>query len=76
MIAEAPGSINFTLFLTMMGEKLNGTDPEDEILKAFECFDDEGDGFINAEELREAMTTSGDRFTDDEVPLPFVIRFY
>ncbi|XP_017366782.1 myosin regulatory light polypeptide 9 [Cebus imitator] len=26
MMSEAPGPINFTMFLTMFGEKLNGTD--------------------------------------------------
>lgn len=67
MIAEAPGSINFTMFLTLMGEKLSGTDPEHEILQAFESFDEGGSGMCNAEELREWMTTMGDRFTDEEV---------
>jgi hypothetical protein len=67
MISEAPGSINFTMFLTLMGEKLSGTDPEAEILQAFECFDDAKTGVVNADILREAMTTMGDRFTDDEV---------
>lgn len=91
MIAEAPGSINFTMFLTLMGEKLNGmwrfimnnlqtvslhfdekgTDPEQEIIDAFECFDDDNTGFIDAEELREFLTTMGDRFTDDEVDIMF-----
>lgn len=41
---EAPGPINFTMFLTMFGEKLNGTDPEDVIKNAFACFDEEGTG--------------------------------
>ncbi|KAI1308946.1 Myosin regulatory light polypeptide 9 [Mortierella claussenii] len=71
MISEAPGSINFTMFLTLMGEKLSGTDPEHEILQAFECFDEDGSGMCNAEELREWMTTMGDRFTDDEVDIMF-----
>ena len=44
MIAEAPGPINFTMFLTMFGEKLTGTDPEDVIKNAFGCFDEEGTG--------------------------------
>lgn len=70
MISEAPGSINFTMFLTLMGEKLSGTDPEHEILQAFECFDDGKTGFISGDLLREAMTTMGDRFTDEEVCLP------
>merc|ERR1712221_47594 len=32
MIKEATGDINFTTFLTLFGEKLHGTDPEDVIL--------------------------------------------
>ena len=43
-MAEAPGPINFTMFLTMFGEKLNGTDPEEVIRNAFACFDDENSG--------------------------------
>lgn len=67
MIKMAPGPINFTIFLTMFGEKLMGTDPEDVIKNAFQCFDDNGDGKINEDYLRELLTTMGDRFTDDQV---------
>ena len=45
-MTEAPGPINFTMFLTMFGEKLNGTDPEDVIRNAFACFDEEGTGTV------------------------------
>lgn len=44
MIAEAPGPINFTMFLTLFGDKLNGTDPEDVIRNAFTCFDEKHEG--------------------------------
>ncbi|KAG0266177.1 Myosin regulatory light chain 12B [Actinomortierella ambigua] len=71
MISEAPGSINFTMFLTLMGEKLSGTDPEHEILQALESFDEGGTGYVNAEELREWLTTVGDRMTDEEVDIMF-----
>lgn len=71
MLSETPGAINFTVFLTLMGEKLSGTDPENEILQAFAAFDDDGKGYINAEDLREFMTTMGDRFTDEEVDIMF-----
>ncbi|KAF6016408.1 hypothetical protein EB796_025292 [Bugula neritina] len=67
MIAGSPGPINFTMFLTMFGEKLTGTDPEDVIRNAFGCFDDEGKGYLKEEYLREILTTMGDRFTDEEV---------
>ena len=46
---EAPGPINFTMFLTLFGERLNGTDPEDVIKNAFGCFDDESTGKTEAE---------------------------
>jgi Ca2+-binding EF-hand superfamily protein len=66
MMAAAPGPINFTMFLTMFGDKLNGTDPEDVIRNAFACFDEEGSGFILEDVMRELITTMGDRFTEDE----------
>lgn len=73
MINEAPDPnfINFTMFLTLMGEKLSGTDPENEILLAFEVFDEKKTGFINADIFREHMTSMGDRFTDEEVDVLF-----
>ena len=44
LLAEAPGAMNFTMFLTMFGEKLQGTDPEDVIKNAFGCFDENNTG--------------------------------
>jgi len=67
MMNEAPGPINFTMFLTLFGERLQGTDPEDVIKNAFGCFDEENDGFVNEEKLRELLTTMGDRFSEEEV---------
>lgn len=67
MMNEAPGPINFTMFLTLFGERLQGTDPEDVIKNAFGCFDEENKGVINEERLRELLTSMGDRFTDEEV---------
>ncbi|CAH4033872.1 unnamed protein product [Pieris brassicae] len=67
MMNEAPGPINFTMFLTLFGERLQGTDPEDVIKNAFGCFDEENLGVIQEDRLRELLTTMGDRFTDDDV---------
>jgi len=67
MMNEAPGPINFTMFLTLFGERLNGTDPEDVIKNAFGCFDDESTGLIPEDKLRELLMTMGDRFTEEEV---------
>lgn len=76
MMNEAPGPINFTMFLTLFGERLQGTDPEDVIKNAFGCFDEENNGVLSEDRLRELLTTMGDRFTDEDVRLIyFKLRF-
>lgn len=69
MLNEASGPINFTMFLTLFGVKLNGTDPEDVIRSAFALFDHRGTGYISEEYFREAIVSTGDRFTNEEVTL-------
>ena len=69
MMNEAPGPINFTMFLTLFGERLQGTDPEDVIKNAFGCFDEDNNGVLSEDRLRELLTTMGDRFTDEDVSL-------
>ena len=62
MLNDANGAINFTMFLTLFGEKLNGTDPEDVIRNAFACFDDEGFGKLDEDRLVTLLQTLGDRW--------------
>uniref|UniRef100_A0A671TGG4 Myosin light chain 2 n=1 Tax=Sparus aurata TaxID=8175 RepID=A0A671TGG4_SPAAU len=52
MLKEAPGPVNFTVFLTMFGEKLKGADPEETILNAFKVFDPEGKGVLRKDYLK------------------------
>lgn len=47
MTEVTPGQINFTSFLTFMGEKLADTDPEDVLHNAFACFDVHNTGVIS-----------------------------
>jgi hypothetical protein len=47
MMSDAPGAINFTMFLTLFGERLQGTDPEDVIRNAFGCFDEENQASVH-----------------------------
>ncbi|KAJ2394755.1 hypothetical protein GGI05_001893, partial [Coemansia sp. RSA 2603] len=61
MVKEAPGPINFTMFLTLMGEHLSGTDSESDILAAFEAFDIDQNGLISVNELKDALMQMGDR---------------
>nr|XP_008119199.1 PREDICTED: LOW QUALITY PROTEIN: myosin regulatory light chain 2, skeletal muscle isoform [Anolis carolinensis] len=68
MIKEASGPINFTVFLTMFGEKLKGADPEDVvIIGAFKVLDPEGKGTVKKQFLEELLTTQCDRFTPEEI---------
>ncbi|CAM5104814.1 myosin regulatory light chain 10 isoform X1 [Chelonia mydas] len=71
MVQEAPGAINFTIFLTMFGEKLKGTDPEETILNAFKIFDPEGKGHIKADYIKEMLMTQADRFSQEEISQMF-----
>jgi Ca2+-binding EF-hand superfamily protein len=63
MLQDATGPINFTMFLTLFGEKMSGTDPEHEIMQAFEWFDTNESangpktGMADAEFLREWIVT-------------------
>ncbi|MEQ2190782.1 Myosin regulatory light chain 2, ventricular/cardiac muscle isoform, partial [Xenoophorus captivus] len=66
MLKEAPGPINFTIFLTMFGEKLKGADPEETILNAFKVFDPEGKGVLKKDYVTQMLTTQADRFSSEE----------
>uniref|UniRef100_A0A3Q3X2C5 EF-hand domain-containing protein n=1 Tax=Mola mola TaxID=94237 RepID=A0A3Q3X2C5_MOLML len=71
MLKEAPGPINFTVFLTMFGEKLKGADPEETILNAFKVFDPEGKGVLRKDYVTQMLTTQADRFSPEEMEQMF-----
>ncbi|XP_007237456.1 myosin regulatory light chain 2, atrial isoform [Astyanax mexicanus] len=73
MLAEGKGPINFTVFLSLFGEKLNGTDPEETILAAFKLFDPNGTGFVNKDEFKRLLLTQADKFTQEEVEQAFSV---
>jgi len=47
MIKEATGPLNFTMFLTFMGDKLQNTDSDDTLVSAFLTIDTENTGLIS-----------------------------
>jgi len=71
MIKEAnvsgSGKMDFVEFCGVMSRKLGKMDREPDILKAFNTFDRNDRGYIQAEELRKALTTLGDKMSDKEV---------
>jgi myosin regulatory light chain 12 len=62
--------VNFTMFLTMMGEHLLELDTEAELLEAFECFDEGDVGKVKGDELRRWLSEVGERMDQHEVDLP------
>ncbi|KDQ63330.1 hypothetical protein JAAARDRAFT_44244 [Jaapia argillacea MUCL 33604] len=61
------GGINFTMFLTMMGEHLFEFDTEAELLEAFECFDENDTGFVKCDEMRKWLAEVGERMDQREI---------
>ncbi|KAG8943517.1 hypothetical protein FRC00_011089 [Tulasnella sp. 408] len=59
--------VNFTMFLTMMGEHLLELDGEQDLLEAFECFDENDEGKVKCEELRKWLSEVGDRMDNQEM---------
>jgi len=59
MIEEASGPINFTMLLTLFGDRLSGTDDESVLMNAFKLFDPANAGFIHKDALREILTGEG-----------------
>nr|ACI94901.1 myosin light chain 2 [Scolopendra subspinipes] len=66
MLSEAPGPITFTLFLSIFGDRISGSDEEDVIQKAFGVYD-EGDGKCKADKLKHDLMTWGEKFSQEEI---------
>lgn len=71
MLSEAPGPINFTMFLSIFGDRIAGVDDEGTIKNALKTFDDRDSGKVSEEKLRRCLTTWGDKFSPDEFETTF-----
>lgn len=67
MLSEAEGPLNFTMFLRLIGTKMTGADGEDVLKAAFETFDPEKTGRVKADTLKKALTTFGEKLSDEEI---------
>jgi len=66
MLGEATGPLNFTMLLTLFGNRMSGEADDDEVVaNAFKTFDENGK--IDSEKLRHQLTRFGDKFSADEV---------
>ncbi|WVQ68079.1 uncharacterized protein L199_006285 [Kwoniella botswanensis] len=75
LLTSRPGStkgiasegINFTQFLSMMGEHLIQLDNERELIEAFACFDEGDKGWVDTKEVRKWLSEMGDRMDETEI---------
>ncbi|XP_027705445.1 myosin light chain 5 [Vombatus ursinus] len=67
MLKEATGPINFTMFLNLFGEKLNGTDTEETILNAFKMLDPDAKGKIHKDYIKRLLMSQADKMTAGEI---------
>jgi myosin regulatory light chain 12 len=65
--ASEDRGINFTMFLTMMSERLFEFDPEAELIEAFESFDDNDSGTVKVAEMEKWLSEYGDRMDKSEI---------
>eukprot|EP00008_Paramoeba_atlantica_P006448 CAMPEP_0201498216 /NCGR_PEP_ID=MMETSP0151_2-20130828/69987_1 /ASSEMBLY_ACC=CAM_ASM_000257 /TAXON_ID=200890 /ORGANISM="Paramoeba atlantica, Strain 621/1 / CCAP 1560/9" /LENGTH=149 /DNA_ID=CAMNT_0047889641 /DNA_START=45 /DNA_END=494 /DNA_ORIENTATION=- len=60
-------TMDFAEFLTLMARAMYSNTAEERLLQAFQVLDDNQDGYITAEELREVMSSFGETLTEAEV---------
>lgn len=65
--SEDGRGINFTMFLTMMSERLFEFDTEAELVEAFESFDEDDTGVVKVEEMKKWLSEVGDRMEVHEM---------
>ncbi|KAI5789195.1 hypothetical protein FPQ18DRAFT_342086 [Pyronema domesticum] len=66
-LSSAPSPFNLASYLTHSSQQLSLLAPMSDLLAAFEAFDENDNGCVDVEELRLALTSMGERMTDEEV---------
>ncbi|KAG4302510.1 hypothetical protein PCANB_001188 [Pneumocystis canis] len=67
MLSLIPGPLNFAAYLTFFSTHLSLLSPREEIINAFQTFDENNSGKINFLELKDALMSMGSRMSEDQV---------
>ena len=60
------GYLRFPEFVSMMSDKQEAEDGDEELKEVFHVFDSKGNGFIEASELKHVMANLGEDISDEE----------
>jgi len=61
------GTVDFNVFLDIMGDKYSERDPSEEVKKAFELFDDDRTGKIGMRNMRRIARELGENLSEEEL---------
>ena len=65
--SEGATSVSLFNFMELMTDKITERDPRDEMLRAFQLFDDDATGRITLKNLRRVARDLGENMSDDEL---------
>lgn len=71
MLKDSPGSLNFTMFLAILGDQLQvysvaSPSSASDLIKAFENLDIQKSGKLDVNTFKDALMTMGDRMDEEE----------
>ena len=66
-LASAPSPFNLASYLTNLSQHLSLLSPVGDLMAAFEAFDENDDGLVDVDELRNSLTSMGERMSQEEV---------
>ena len=64
---DGSGELDFWEFACLMAHKMGDVNPDKTLMSAFAIFDQNGDGTISADELKEVMNELGEKASEEDI---------